>query len=686
MDDSGLSEKMRSATEPSTPLRSNIRIEGSFANYSQPRRRSLRTNDIHLPPHELPSITAKLSQESMSAPGSLRRIISRQRLKTRPRTRPTTPLNRPELTSRLSGMLTPTRNSSSRKRRSSGEYFPGSIRRKRRSIIMTEKGDAAFDPNYIGPITIDYLRLFCRVLIEEKERPKRDSITKDCSNRASIEVPVIKDLLYEPDRKSESKLPGDFDQSLPLPHDEDELPLSIFLNPHIEDDEPEETFKNEREDTNHFVETIRPAEPVRSTGKTFSYLERILAAQASKNKYIDENAPKEVSLESHNTHFGEENMISTVEPSKFVIEDNSAHINKYTGGLYDIETPTKTLRDSVGSTIEKKLGNDIESHAQTPMDIEEFGQDKQNEDFLNNNYNDIDNTFETPSHEAESKIKRDYKGTSIAHSPSTLTATSIANEAVSELEGFVQDQPVLSTDISPSAVINEEYTFNNDQDINILEDPLEVGNHLIDDFNNEEDLHDNINGKKGIRISTLGNLTIKNKQDSKSIPITMVKNLVKHLQTAPIDDQIRNPPNVKRLAPDIYGFIQLKSNEFIQSVVSDLEAYSRHRTKNKSSQINIRDVLLYLNRIRFARTNKKSEIENITRLANDFLPLELLISLDNNLHGLVDEQKPTDIKLGYFSDVSESDESEYIDDLAPKGGELGNNVRHLRAFSESDTD
>ena len=172
MDDSGQRNSIRSVTEPSTPLRKSSRIDESFAFYSQ-RRTIFRTSDIHLPPHELPSITAKLSQESNSAPGSLRRSRRRSR------SRPTTPLvGRDSMPGLLPDTMTPTRNTD--KRRSSSNFTMGNKKRKRRSLIITENGGTAFDPNYIGPITIDYLRLFCKIAIEEQtEKEDTKSETED---------------------------------------------------------------------------------------------------------------------------------------------------------------------------------------------------------------------------------------------------------------------------------------------------------------------------------------------------------------------------------------------------------------------------------------------------------------------------------------------------------------------------
>lgn len=100
--------------------------------------------------------------------------------------------------------------------------------------------------------------------------------------------------------------------------------------------------------------------------------------------------------------------------------------------------------------------------------------------------------------------------------------------------------------------------------------------------------------------------------------------------------------------------IQDKSNDFLESLVSDLEAYSTHRTGSNESQINILDVFLYLNRIKFGRREtQQDEIENISRLAQNFLPLELLIELHDNL--LKSRDKSTKASLQSVSGFLESD-------------------------------
>ena len=42
--------------------------------------------------------------------------------------------------------------------------------RRRSSIIITKTGEKLYEPNYQGPITIDYLKFFCKTLIQNQDK------------------------------------------------------------------------------------------------------------------------------------------------------------------------------------------------------------------------------------------------------------------------------------------------------------------------------------------------------------------------------------------------------------------------------------------------------------------------------------------------------------------------------------
>lgn len=671
MDDSGQRNRIRSVTEPSTPLRRSSRIDQSFAFYSHRQRTIFRTSDIHLPPHELPSIAAKLSQESNSAPGSLRRSRRRSR------SRPTTPqTGRDSISGLSSGTLTPTRNN---KRRSSSNFTMGNKRRKRRSLIVTENGVTALDPNYIGPITIDYLRLFCKITIEEKAE-KENSKTEVHDSDPPVE-PQENTPARSPgigDRMETRNIPifNDFDQSLPLP-DVEGIPVSP-----------------ESDDLGPLYDPVEIGTPPKTT---FSYLERILAAQAKRNQKVD----KEPEHSFHKKTSDEGNMQtigSSSMQTQFIIEDNSAHIKNVPPNDLNIRSNIE-LDDNTGPKVEESLFVPEESSGidePTPyneqlldnkqlldneqsLDNEqplEYEQDNNEFVGMNDEYNDIEDKM---------NISDLSKPDHLSEAISTPTRTLLEFTTHEELEG--------RSPTSPNAVVNEEYTIDNDFNNDLFEEAFDTNNEHNEIDNSLDKQTDKSTGAPATRI-TRSNKT-KIERSHLPLPINMVKNVVKLLQAAPTrgnstaTNKQRNTQKVKRLTPDIYEFIQQKSDDFILNVVADLEAYSGHRTNNKSNQINIKDVLLYLNRIKFSSggENRIQEVDNITNLAYKFLPLELLISLDNNLHGRVNRQKPKTYEEENHSESFETDsESDYNNEPALKRANSAQHIRHLKTFSDSETE
>ena len=73
--------------------------------------------------------------------------------------------------------------------------------------------------------------------------------------------------------------------------------------------------------------------------------------------------------------------------------------------------------------------------------------------------------------------------------------------------------------------------------------------------------------------------------------------------------------------------------------MDDLKSYAEHR---QSQTVDMKDVLLYLQRINFAgkgSSTNETEIDRISELAQKFLPLENLIALDNDLYDTISPQK-----------------------------------------------
>ncbi|CAK7896316.1 hypothetical protein CAAN1_12S00606 [[Candida] anglica] len=128
-------------------------------------------------------------------------------------------------------------------------------------------------------------------------------------------------------------------------------------------------------------------------------------------------------------------------------------------------------------------------------------------------------------------------------------------------------------------------------------------------------------------------------RESSLLPLGVINNLMKNV----LNTTTRG--SSKTLSPEVLDYLQHISDDFLNSVVDDLEDYSKHRTRGKGKQINVKDVLLFMNRTNFVaktpgeREDRASEISAISRLAHNFLPLELLLGLENSLENSTDLRK-----------------------------------------------
>jgi hypothetical protein len=191
---------------------------------------------------------------------------------------------------------------------------------------------------------------------------------------------------------------------------------------------------------------------------------------------------------------------------------------------------------------------------------------------------------------------------------------------------------------SPSGIIDEHYTLDNNQ-LAIFSG--ESSSEDEEDFDNEEAgisvgaRIDNYSFQPRIRLAhipkneTMGNVAL-------SLPT--FKNLVKYVDISNLDSLASSRKRRKPIRPstDIYNLLWQKTDEFLSSLVSDLEAYAQHRSGGNDYQINCRDVILYLNKLNFKNEENQrvSQVYDISKLATNFLPLELLLSLDENLQNI----------------------------------------------------
>lgn len=126
------------------------------------------------------------------------------------------------------------------------------------------------------------------------------------------------------------------------------------------------------------------------------------------------------------------------------------------------------------------------------------------------------------------------------------------------------------------------------------------------------------------RIDSISTVPLKrNRSESvATLPRTLVKgfvSLAKHI--AP-----QQRKRKKAMPAPLLQLILARSNEFLDLVVLDLEAYAAHRG---SGRITMKDAVLFLNRVR--SRDAVSEVQTITNLAHTIFPLEVLLALDSSL-------------------------------------------------------
>lgn len=651
-----------SRTEPSTPLRNVVKVDLLAANYSLPiLRDSLYRN--HLPRPEIPTLSEILQQERLSRDFSRLRSVSRSR--SHSRSRPRTP-NR-----RVSDYH------DSARRESEYREAVNSRRRRRSSMITTQSGQIVYDSTYVGPVTIDYLRFLCKVQIDEtiaRERPPPpETAMKDGFDNSEPHSPASA---------------NDFDHSLPLPSD------NFLRSPgQLQDVLGQTAFA---EAVQLLTEAMEPppaiAEPPKSRKVFKSYLERILESQRKIRLTDQRTSDSFVKNDTVASHSSEQTKPPINDKPGLVIEDHLVDsaafdkLNLTSVGFTNTDTfGTKTglaeqteLQQSyivdntdVFNSIDKSpltkadaapaVFNGVEY---TPNDVYDFGDDAQDMD-ITPNVNDspgriIGNVVpdENPaSNETETPGWNPHQ-----YSPSEIVTPPQDPE--------LYHDRINST--SPQGIIHEEYTMNDagyddNQQTALLEDPI------IDDFDNHIDSPPDDGARKNLVRVTGTSSASKRAGTVSELPLNKIRHLVKHIQHTSSATGLGSPPRkkkrVNRLPPATYSHIQKLSGEFLQSLVGDLEAYATHRG---ASQILLKDVVLYLNRIRTAEKGS-DRFENITNLAQDFFPLEHLISLDNSLQEAMSGKANKETQDEHY-DPSES-ETEFN----------GNGVKRLQNFSDSDT-
>lgn len=175
-----------------------------------------------------------------------------------------------------------------------------------------------------------------------------------------------------------------------------------------------------------------------------------------------------------------------------------------------------------------------------------------------------------------------------------------------------------------------------------------------------------------------------------SISSKMVRDLIQVLKQ-PLDDLETKPKRVK-IDTDTFQYILDQSDIFLSNLLGDLEAYALHRSHGKGRQINLTDVLLYLNRLKFANSegSRINSLAMTSALAKKYLPREMIVALDNSLKNSV---QPV-ISKGNQSEEEDNDDNDDSDDFddfdeiekykAKRKRLVKQNAKHIESFSDSD--
>ena len=743
----------KSLSQPATPLRSfpNTTIDHSQSLPNSILRGSRRTSiyNIPLPPHGLSEATTFLSQQLQH------QLSERGRSRSRHSTHNTTS-NHGSVTPKLRRSVTPNSRMSLtpiRSRRNS---------RRRSSIIITKTGEKLYEPNYQGPITIDYLKFFCKTLIQNQDKinqqqqqqrqqqlgepfvDTRDLVTSEERNDSRISetskhVTQESTNVVSPFEKNESNSPlqiqEEFSQSLIIPSNNDNILESL--------DETKQDVNDVvlQEQHSHIDEMPQHDKDSPEKPKPLSYLQKILLAKSKKSSLIsrktsDETPTKEVVPKLDDLKQSEENDVLANDTGKldsqfeqdngeiidkidhFAIQDNSKISNSIfpdwrdnsesagasTGAatisntlsnnvntegpstdiLNDLESAEDNQTSAAGDSIKDSEPDKEDRVPVTTSSTESNGQQtetvelaKSQSDELNTKENENEGSNEidwniqepdfalmddevplqepTPTNEIEEMNEPHESSSHEDDITPPLTNTqeggslSMAKDQVTPENLFISDQQLIdeeALDASENEIIQDEFFVDNDQLASIFEG-------IDDDIEEDESTDDNdqefgLEPGKSNRVHLTRIIPQKRKQSPVSstgvdVSIRDVSYIVKSIQAhkslnanLPLRKKFKKP---KSLLREIVKSIQEKSNEFLDTLMDDLKSYAEHR---QSQTVDMKDVLLYLQRINFAgkgSSTNETEIDRISELAQKFLPLENLIALDNDLYDTISPQK-----------------------------------------------
>lgn len=459
-----------------------------------------------------------------------------------------------------------------------------------------------YDSGYVGPVTKGFLRAFSRALVQETHL-----------NSPVDEVYKALDEQHQRQLTSPAELTNEFDYSLPLPSDD------AMMSPYV----PLQLVEAVKDKSDQILEdashdTPKYPPPDKPTFK--SYLERILEARNRRKTTLlsmfDRDSPGDMTT----TGVG-----AVINTSKFFIENTLSGLPEYSGEL-DLLSLDLKLAEPVA------FGNLTDESDSTDYSGKEHLNTENHLGLRRSSF--LDDAIVTPK-TLENLPSGSIDQLDIPRWESVLfDQTKITPGKDNVVGDNIENNDSHISGDSPEGLILGHFTIADDhiQDYEFYDDGL--GDDFHEDVPPERDENvENVPPTNKPQTSKPVKRVLASKrerptEESDTIPKSLVRGFVS-IARGQRDRQ--SPPRKKkrndRIPPPLMQLIASKSNEFLQQVMLDLEAYAGHR---HSDQINIQDAVLYLNRIK-SYGPSSSTIDNISVLAQSVFPLELLVSLDNSI-------------------------------------------------------
>ncbi|KAL6453332.1 hypothetical protein SBY92_004899 [Candida maltosa Xu316] len=606
----------KSISQPVTPPRLSSSESVSDQSHSLPnsilRSASQRSFlNIRLPSHGLSETNARLFNQSRTRESNQDRartpVYSNRASSLTPRRR------RPQSSTRMS--VTPER------RRS----------RRRSSIITMENGDKIYEPNYRGPVTLDYLSVYTG---DEniKQRKLENPFIDDDDDVSDVEP-------------EEHTLDNDeFNDSLPIPPDYNELMASPTQKG------GEETQKNIDGTPENSHISPEMEKPIQKP-KPLSYLQKILLQKSKSKSFLSEKSFEtpstdiqsgvDLSPQVGNADDAAQSEDSTV---TFKIRDNSIIRNQMvyrwkvprpsegtetlspTQSLTDskIEIPTgfKEMFDGSGNRLSESTTN-LLGLSQLHWDNSESDTEAKSEEQATTS----DDHPEEHEEQEGTSLVESHQNNNIDASP--LDSDNRPDFSPQDAQQVTPEQSIISNGIY-------------EQDNNVPRDDFLFDDSILgvnDDLNNEAEglfvSERPETQQRGELIRIIPQKRPRSESRGLEVAYADVSYIAKFIETQnfleanlPVKKKSSKPRGFNK---DIINTIRSRSNEFLDSLMDDLKSYANHRNSN---EVEMKDVLLYLQRVKFASQQGTSSkgTERIVELAQRFLPLENLIALDNNLN------------------------------------------------------